>query len=418
MAINAVLENQQKKEKQIAVISGEYINYYIPNMNPTELQDIIKVGETSRVQFKRELGNQSKVAAEMIAFSNSNGGMLIFGVLDKTGEIAGLSYEELQKANNELATIANELVKPLIYITTEAVIVDTLDGKKNVLVVHVEEGISKPYKDLNGTIWLKQGADKRKVTDNAEILRLLQSGGKFYADKSEVLGTAEKDINASLVSEYVKKIRGDLSDSDIALNRQLFENLGIIKNEKLTLAGLLCFGKNPQKYEPVFCVKAISFFGDSIGGTEYRDSADITGTLQDMFTESIAFFNRNLRHVQAGQNFNSTGILEISKIALEELIQNALLHRDYTINASVRLMIFDNRIEIVSPGRLPNSLSVEKIKMGNAVTRNSLLASYCSKLMNYRGFGSGITRAISNQPNTELINDVEGEQFIVRIPRA
>ena len=418
MAINAVLENQQKKEKQIAVISGEYINYYIPNMNPTELQDIIKVGETSRVQFKRELGNQSKVAAEMIAFSNSNGGMLIFGVLDKTGEIAGLSYEELQKANNELATIANELVKPLIYITTEAVIVDTPDGKKNVLVVHVEEGISKPYKDLNGTIWLKQGADKRKVTDNAEILRLLQSGGKFYADKSEVPGTAEKDIDASLVSEYVKKIRGDLSDSDIALNRQLFENLGIIKNEKLTLAGLLCFGKNPQKYEPVFCVKAISFFGDSIGGTEYRDSADITGTLQDMFTESIAFFNRNLRHVQAGQNFNSTGILEISKIALEELIQNALLHRDYTINASVRLMIFDNRIEIVSPGRLPNSLSVEKIKMGNAVTRNSLLASYCSKLMNYRGFGSGITRAISNQPNTELINDVEGEQFIVRIPRA
>jgi len=376
-------------------------------MNSTELQDIIKVGETSRVQFKRELGNQGKIAAEMIAFSNSNGGMLIFGVLDKTGEIAGLSYEELQKTNNELATIANELVKPLIYITTEAVIVDTPNGKKNILVAHIEEGISKPYKDLNGTIWLKQGAD----------LRLFQSGGKFYADKSVVPDTAEKDINISLVSEYVKKIRGDLSDSDIPLNKQLFENLGIIKKEQLTLAGLLCFGKNPQKYEPAFCVKAVSFFGNSIGGTEYRDSIDITGTLQDMFTESIRFFNGNLRHVQAGQNFNSTGILEISKIALEELVQNALIHRDYTINAPVRLMVFDNRIEIVSPGRLPNSLSVEKIKMGNAVTRNSLLASYCSKLINYRGFGSGITRAISNQPNTELINDVEGEQFIVRIPR-
>jgi len=394
------------------------INCYIPNMNSTELQDIIKVGETSRVQFKLELGNQSKIAAEMIAFSNSNGGMLIFGVLDKTGEIAGLSYEELQKANNELANIANELVKPLIYITTEAVIVDTPDGKKNILVAHIEEGISKPYKDLNGTIWLKQGADKRKVTDNAEILRLFQSGGKFYADKSVVPDTTEKDIDISFVSEYVKKIRGDLSDSDIPLNKQLFENLGIIKNEQLTLAGLLCFGKNPQKYEPSFCVKAISFFGNSIGGTEYRDSIDINGTLQDMFIESIAFFNRNLMHVQAGQNFNSTGILEISKIALEELVQNALIHRDYTINAPVRLMVFDNRIEIVSPGRLPNSLSVEKIKMGNAVTRNSLLASYCSKLINYRGFGSGITRAISNQPNTELINDVEGEQFIVRIPRA
>jgi predicted HTH transcriptional regulator len=80
-------------------------------------------------------------------------------------------------------------------------------------------------------------------------------------------------------------------------------------------------------------------------------------------------------------------------------------------------MIFDNRIEIVSPGTLPNSLTIENIKMGNAVVRNNLLVSYCSKLMNYRGFGSGITRALENQPNIELFNDIEGEQFIVKIPR-
>lgn len=87
------------------------------------------------------------------------------------------------------------------------------------------------------------------------------------------------------------------------------------------------------------------------------------------------------------------------------------------MNAPIRIMIFDNRIEIVSPGALPNSLTVENIKLGNAVVRNNLMVSYCSKLMIYRGFGSGITRALISQPNIEFVNDTEGEQFIVRIPR-
>ena len=131
----------------------------------------------------------------------------------------------------------------------------------------------------------------------------------------------------------------------------------------------------------------------------------------------MRFFTTNLYHLQAGQNFNKTGKLEVSQTALEELLQNALVHRDYSKNAPVRVMIFDNRIEIVSPGALPNSLTIENIKLGNAVVRNNLLVSFCSKLMIYRGFGSGISRAIAAQPDIEFINDVEGEQFRVIIPR-
>jgi predicted HTH transcriptional regulator len=185
----------------------------------------------------------------------------------------------------------------------------------------------------------------------------------------------------------------------------------------MTLGGLLFFAKEPQKYRPAFCIKAISFFGNSIGGLNYRDSQDIIGTIPDMFDESMFFFKRNLRHVQKGQNFNKPGILEISEVALEELLQNALVHRDYSKNAPIRLMIFDDRVEIVSPGCLPNSLTVDNIKVGNAAVRNNLLVSFCSKLMNYKGFGSGIVRAMEEQSNIELINDVAGEQFIVKIPR-
>ncbi len=98
-------------------------------------------------------------------------------------------------------------------------------------------------------------------------------------------------------------------------------------------------------------------------------------------------------------------------------MQNALTHRDYSKNAPVRIFIFDNRVEIISPGSLPNSLTIKNIKMGNAVVRNNLIVSYASKLMYYRGIGSGIVRAIKNQPNIVFEDDKVGEQFKVIIER-
>lgn len=387
-------------------------------MNAIELIDIIGAGETSKVQFKRELDNQDKVAAELIAFSNSKGGMLLFGVEDKTGKLIGLDYDSIQRTSNAVSNIANELVKPTVYITTEVVTVDVSDEeKKSILVVYVDEGVSKPYKDRNGAIWIKQGGDKRRVTDNNEQIRLFQQSGSLYVDEMIIPNTSETDVDKSKVEKYIKAIQKADSEEKVEINEQLLTNLNILRDNKLTLGGLEFFSNNPQKYRPAFCIKAVSFFGNSIGGSSYRDSKDIEGTIPEMFDQAMGFLTTNLHSVQVEQNFNSVGMLEISKIALEELVQNALTHRDYSKNSPIRIMIFDNRVEIVSPGSLPNSLTIENIKMGNAVVRNNLMVSYCSKLMNYRGFGSGITRSLENQPNVELVNDIEGEQFIVRIPR-
>jgi predicted HTH transcriptional regulator len=93
------------------------------------------------------------------------------------------------------------------------------------------------------------------------------------------------------------------------------------------------------------------------------------------------------------------------------------MHRDYSKNAPIRMMIFDHRVEIVSPGALPNSLTVQNILLGNAVVRNNLVVSYGAKLLPYRGFGTGVIRAVKSQPDIQFINDVDGEQFIVKIPR-
>ncbi|MDR1115991.1 MAG: ATP-binding protein, partial [Tannerella sp.] len=157
-------------------------------MNALELLDIINSGETSRVQFKQEM-DDDKFAAEMIAMSNSKGGIILVGIEDKTGKITGLAYEQLQSYNNRLANVANDKVKPQIFIETEVVILNTDEGKKRILAVTVSEGISKPYKDKNGAIWIKQGADKRRVTDNAEIMRLFQQSSNLLVDEMDVYDT-------------------------------------------------------------------------------------------------------------------------------------------------------------------------------------------------------------------------------------
>jgi len=383
-------------------------------MNSLELLDIISSGETSRVQFKKQLNNQDGFAAEMIAMANSKGGDILIGVEDKTGKVVGLDYRELQSIGSTIANIATNLVKPQIFTTTEVVNVDMGREVKKVLVVHVEEGIAKPYKDRNGTIWIKQGSDKRRLTDNNEQLRLFQHSGLVYIDEMIVPGTSVSDIDKDKVEEYLKKIED--SDTDIP-EEQLYVNLNILKEGQMTLGGLLFFAKDPQKYRPAFCIKAVSFFGNDIAGNDYRGSKDIIGTIPELFEQAMGFFNTYLEHKQKDQNFNTTGQLEISPVALEELLQNALTHRDYSKNAPVRLLIFDDRVEIISPGALPNSLTVENIKMGNTVVRNNLVVSFSSKLMKYRGLGSGVRRALKEHPDTELINDTDGEQFISVLKR-
>lgn len=249
------------------------------------------------------------------------------------------------------------------------------------------------------------------------IKELISKGRNLYADELPVNQASISDINKDKFNEYFfREFKVEYESLGLSFEEAL-KAKRVLKDGKITLAGFLFFGKNPQNIKPAFCIKCVSFYGNSLGGTEYRDSRDITGTIPVLFDEGMAFFKRNLLHTQQGQNFNSQGILEISEIALQELLENALIHRDYIKNSPIRLMVFDNRIEIISPGSLPNSLVVEELRYGNPVVRNNLMVSYALHTMPYRGLGSGLKRAYEHQPNIELVNDAEGEQFKVIIPR-
>jgi len=252
---------------------------------------------------------------------------------------------------------------------------------------------------------------------NDEIARLLGSKS-LLADETEIYGTSVKDLNAWLFSEYFKKeFEMSYEDKGLTLEEALHVKK-VMRNNHLTLAGLLFFGNEPQAFRPAYTIKASVFIGNDIGGDNYKSKPeDLKGPIPELFRQGMQYLKSSIRYLQNGRGFNTLGIAEVSVVAMEEVLQNALIHRDYFKNSPVRLLVFDNRIEIISPGKLPNSLTVEEVKYGNPVIRNNQLAMFASRLLPYSGLGSGLRRAFAKQPDMELENDVEGEQFIVRFPR-
>jgi ATP-dependent DNA helicase RecG len=381
-------------------------------MEAIELIELIGRGEDSHTQFKenQEVTNAQSLAGELVAFANTKGGRIIIGVKDD-GVVTGLSGQDIRRINQLLSNTASQGVHPSINPETENVSV----GGRLVMVVTVREGISKPYSDNGGVIWVKCGPDKRRVTAREEIQRMLQSAGLVHADEVPVEGTTGADVDLAHFREFFEKSYGEpLEERDAPVK---LENLRLARNGVLNLAGLLLFARYPQRHRPELVVKAVSFVGSDPAGDRYRDSQDIGGCLRDIHARTISFLQRNLRRIQAGQGFNTEGELEVPASALEELVVNMLVHRDYFISAPWKLMLFDDRIELISPGSLPNNLTVENIRNGISNMRNPLIASFATKELPYRGLGTGIRRAVAAVPTLSLVSSNELNLFTATIPR-
>jgi predicted HTH transcriptional regulator len=403
-----------------------------------QIKHLIPQGETTTVQFKIRSEDAYKMGIEMVAFSNTQGGILIIGVNDKTGVISGMSFEEIQQTNALLSNAASENVKPAIVITTETV---NIDGQ-NIIVATIPKGKDKPYKDNKGIIWVKNGSDKRKVFSNAELRVMMQSCGNLFADSDSVVGTSYKDISEPTLKNFLfKRYTEELTNAGIfghlvqstdieyivqAIDtnftiEKLLKNISLMdETGQLTLSGLLLLGKSIQRYKPVLTVKGVSFAGNSVASNEFRDKLPdraVEGNLLKQYETSISFINRSLKTVQVEKEFNSVGQLEIPLEVFVEMLSNAFIHRDYYVNSPIRLFIFDNRIEIHSPGILPDSVTEETIKQGISVPRNQLLFDNAKYLLPYTGIGSGIMRAMKSYDKISFKNNIDTEEFVITILR-
>lgn len=381
-------------------------------MKAVEIIDILERGEDSKHQFKSNITNAESLAGDMVAFANTLGGMIIIGA-DDDGKSVNLTADDIRRLNQLVANTAINIEKKPINTITENVKV----GDALLMIVHIANGTDKPYMDNNGVVWVKSGSDKRRVTSKEELRRLFQSADLVHADEVPVNGATENDIDLKYFKEfYQKQYEEDFEQSEIPII-QVLNNLNLARNGNLNIAGLMLFGKKPGKYKPAFIVKAVTFVGNDAAGDQYRDSIDIKGKLDDQYRGAIDFLKRNLKYIQGKKGINTLGDLEIPPIVLEELVVNALIHRNYFINTPIRLFVFDNRVEIISPGRLPNNLTIDNIKNGNSNIRNDIITSFATQILPYRGIGTGIRRAIKNYPEIEFVNDEEGEQFVAIIKR-
>lgn len=381
-------------------------------MEALELIEIIDLGETSTVEFKKSISSIDGLAAEMVAFANSLGGLLIVGV-DDSGIILGLTREQLAEYQDMAMKAASSGIKPpLGSIWTEVVRIEA----HKILIIHIGKG-NTLHRDKNHMIYVRSGPNKRKVTDNAELSRLMQEKELLYADRQIIGNCSIDDLDIRLFISFLKERKQEISDSTEEIKRVL-NNLKLLKDDSLTLASLLLFGKNNDIVIPQFCIKAIWFHTNDFLTDQYRSSDNIYGNVLDQYTKGKEFIVAKLNRLQGEKSFNSVGDLEIPEIVINELLINAIMHRDYFIEDSIKLYVFPNRVAIKSPGKLPNNLTVEDVKQGiQRRDRNILLTSYGFSLIPYRGVGSGILKSLQAYPDIDFENNVDGHYFKVTIYR-
>ena len=386
-------------------------------MDQDALLHQIALGEDGMRQFKVNIDSPDSLAAEMVAFANAEGGTIFIGVADD-GSIPGLTFQNVSRLNEMIGNVASQQVRSPVTVSTKNV---ALANGRIVIVLEIPKGVDKPYRDKNSVIWLKVGADKRKINSNEELRRMFQMSGQFHGDELPTKAGIDKLDTLRFREFYLDKF--DVSEKEYPKTEseltRLLQNMKLCTDDgKLNLAGLLMFAKRPEFLAPQFVVKAIRYPGNTIHATDYLDSEDFAGPLPRMFDDAMGFVMRNLHKLQAGRGINAPGRPEIPESVFEELLVNAIVHRDYLISAPIRLFIFDDRIEIISPGHLPNNLTVEKIRTGNSNHRNPVLARFVAKgLLPFRGVGTGIRRALELWPRIEFQNDYEGSLFTAIIRR-
>ena len=378
-----------------------------------EVLNRLAAGEDERTEFKLLLDNKEKIATEIVAFANAQGGWMLFGV-DDSGSVQGAT--DPAALERDLTNLCRQNCIPALRPTIEIM---EVAGKPVVLMQIV--GPDKPYKNNRGVYYLRVGTTRREASQ-AELACIFQLRGKVHYDEIPVVSTTLDDLNLVVFSRYYRdQFEEPLDEADISLS-VLLQNMRLAIDLSgrlhLTLAGLLLFGEDPQAHLPYTRLSAVRFDGVTMG-ERMLDRRELRGTLPEIIDGAEAFLRNNVRVTAEITGFRRQDRPQYSLFALREAVVNAVAHRDYSITGSqIRLFIFDDRVEVYSPGRLPNIVTLENVRYGAHYERNSRLCTVLTHLGLMSDIGTGIPRMIrltkrlsGREPEFEL----RGEEFIVRI---
>lgn len=407
-------------------------------MTKVELFEIIKNGENSGVEFKQDTIDNRALAKELVAFSNLQGGLVILGVEDD-GTVAGITRSNLEEW---VMTACRDKIRPEL-IPYYEVIRDVEPGK-DVAIVKVEPGwnVHHVWHDHHRTYYIRVGTQSREASPE-ELQRLFQHRGSLRLEVKPISGSGIADLDLRRMRDYFERIRQQEvpRDEDIDAWHSLLVNTEILNGDDgffpVTVAGLLLFGKNPNKFLPQAGIDAAAY-PTTEKGYQAIERVTLRGPMVPLLRQSdgqielleaglveqaIAFIRRNTKvEVQLSSGARRVEKREYPEEAIREAIVNALVHRDYLLSASdIELSIYADRLEIISPGRLPNGITPERMRAGTRASRNQLLKDIMRDYGYLEHMGMGVPRKIikcmREQNGTEPDLVEEEERFTVRLWR-
>jgi ATP-dependent DNA helicase RecG len=404
-------------------------------MNRAELMEIIRNGESSGVEFKRDDVRAQSLAKEIASLANLEGGYILLGVEDD-GTVIGLTRSNIEEW---VMNICSDDIQPPIIPYFEIVL---WEGDKKIGVITIpEDSPDKPYKARQASRWVtfvRIGSTSREATREQEQ-RLYQASGVLRYDIKPAPGSSLKDLDMNRLINYFRDIRGQ--DCPEQEETEQWETL-LINTEIMvesrdkaipTVGGILLFGKNPNRYLPQAGISVVAYPGmekdyeaverDTIRGpivAKFTGGKDIVDT--GLVERAIEFVRRNTgssAYLVEGRRIDRP---DYPEEVIRETIVNAIAHRDYTISGTdVELSIYTDRLEVISPGRLPNTVTIERMKAGCRVTRNELIKEVLRDYHYVEANGLGVHRKIipgmlkHNGTEPDLIEDEYS--FTVRLWR-
>ena len=347
------------------------------------IRERLDAGEDSVTEFKeirlRKRSvispNSEDLAEEMVAFTNTEGGILFLGV-DDQGIVKGIPKDHLGVVENWIVNItSNNCDPPMVPVIRKMRLPDTQGESVTIMLVEVSKSIYV-HRTTSGRWLIRVGSSKRNLTQ-PELLRLSQRGRSFVFDEQPVYNAAKKDLD----SEKIKQFFGEtvtIPFEDLLLNTRITtrDENGI---DRPTVAGLLAFSPTVQEYLPSAYIEAAVYRGIDLDSNDLIHSQQIKGTVSEQIDDALLFVERFMIRA-AIKPVGRIDQPQFSLSAVFEALVNAVSHRDYSISGSkIRLFMFADRLELYSPGDLPNTITLENMPF-RVFTRNQLLVSFLSRM--------------------------------------
>lgn len=398
-------------------------------MNRSELQALIENGEDSGVEFKRDdIGNHD-VAKELVAMLNLDGGTLLLGIEDD-GSITGTVRPNLEEWITELCRV--KIDPPVIPFLSW---VRNAEPDRDVLAVRVMIGPDKPYAHLHNnrkTYFIRVGSTSQEASRD-ELERMFQASGRLHYGLKPVPGAGFEAFDHRRLRDYIARILGEptLPEDWEALLRNIDLMTVSADQHVATIDGMLLFGRAPHRFLPQSGIRALCFPGTE---PDYATRADenlrgpmvplgtVDGTIDEtgLVEQAWDFVRRNTTPTASLENTRRIDRWEYPESVVREAVVNALVHRDYSVaGTDITLTIFSDRLEVVSPGRLLNTVTTEGMKAGVRYARNQTLVNIMRDYGYADARGMGIrTRIIPgmrahNGTEPDLVE--EESRFIVRL---